>query len=29
MFVLKGPINRREAIIWTNDGQFSDAYMRH
>ena len=20
---------RRQAIIWTNDGQFTDAYMRH
>ena len=20
---------RRQAIIWTNDGKFSDAYMRH
>ena len=20
---------RRQAIIWTNDGQFIDAYMRH
>ena len=27
-----GPINnihRRQAIIWTNDGKFTDAYMRH
>ena len=35
-FVLKCPINniiigpgRRQAIIWTNDGLFTDAYMRH
>ena len=21
--------SRRQAIIWINDGQFSDAYMRH
>ena len=21
--------SRRQAIIWTNDGQFTDAYMRH
>ena len=39
-FVPKGPINnigsddglapsRRQAIIWTNDGRFIDAYMRH
>ena len=20
---------RRQAIIWTNDGKFTDAYMRH
>ena len=20
---------RRQAIIWTNDGKFADAYMRH
>ena len=20
---------RQQAIIWTNDGQFTDAYMRH
>ena len=20
---------RRQTIIWTNDGQFTDAYMRH
>ena len=20
---------RRQAIIWTNDGMFADAYMRH
>ena len=28
-----GPINqipsRWQAIIWTNDGKFTDAYMRH
>ena len=36
-FVRKGPINkipalapaRRQAIVWINDGQFSDAYMHH
>ena len=37
-FVPKVPINnipalvqptRRQAIIWTNDGLFTDAYMRH
>ena len=36
-FVFKGPINntapsvtgRRQAIIWTNGGLFTDAYMRH
>ena len=39
-FVPKGPINnipalvqimawRRQAIIWTNDGQITDAYMCH
>ena len=37
-FVPKGPINnipalvqaiRRQAIIWTSDGQFTDAYMHH
>ena len=28
-FVRKGPINRRQAIIWTNDSYFTDAYMRH
>ena len=37
-FAPKGPINiipalvqigRRQAIIWTNDGQFTDAYMQH
>ena len=37
-FVPKVPINnigsadqptRRQAIIWTNDGCFTDAYMRH
>ena len=38
-YVPKGPINnipdsglapiRRQAIIWTNDGKFIDAYMRH
>ena len=40
-FVPKGPINnipalvqimapvRRQAIIWPNDGKFTDAYMRH
>ena len=22
-------LNRRQAIIWTNDGKFTDAYMRH
>ena len=22
-------LNRRQAIIWTNDGYFTDAYMRH
>ena len=21
--------SRRQAIIWTNDGKFTDAYMRH
>ena len=39
-FVRKGPINnigsdnvlapsRRQGIIWTSDGQSTDAYMRH
>ena len=35
-YVPKGPINniptlvdRRQAIIWANDGWFTDAYMRH
>ena len=38
-FVPWGPINNipalieimtwRQAIIWTNDGYFTDAYMRH
>ena len=39
-FVPKGPIDsigsdnglapaRRQAIIWTYDGEFTDAYMRH
>ena len=38
-FVPRGPINNipsmvqimawRQAIIWTNDGKFTDAYMRH
>ena len=40
-FVPKGPINtipalvqimawrRPQAIIWTNDGKFTDTYMRH
>ena len=39
-YVPKSPINniptlvqimpdRRQAIIWTNDGWFTDAYMRH
>ena len=22
-------LNRRQAIIWTNDGEFTDAYMHH
>ena len=39
-FVPKGPVinipasvhmapNRRQAIFWTNDGKFTDAYTRH
>ena len=34
-FVAKGSINtipalvQRQAIIWTNDGEITDAYMRH
>ena len=34
--IARGPINntsalpgRRQAIIWMNDGSFTDAYMRH